>query len=72
MEFWYKLRLVDPLTPRHQPLEGGRVGVAVYVHQEWRWHEVGGLLRLLVQHIVIGVTHQGPVVRMEEQVIRDL
>ena len=72
MKFWYKLRLVDPLTARHQPLEGGRVGVAVNVHQEWRWHEVRGLLRLLVQHIVIGVPHQGPVVRVEEQVIWDL
>lgn len=50
----------------------GRMRVSIDIHQEgWR-HEVGGLLRLLVQHVVIRVTNERPVVRVEEHLVGNL
>lgn len=58
-----------PIRSRSLP-EG--MGVSIHVHQEgWR-HEVGRLLRLFVQHKAVGVSDQGPVVCVEENLVRDL
>lgn len=51
----YELLLLAVLSSRHQALVVRRVRIPVDVHQKgWR-HEVWGLLRLLVQHVVVGV-----------------
>lgn len=48
------------------------MGVSVHVHQEGRGHEVRRLLGLLVQHVVVGIPDQRPVVCVEEHLVRDL
>ncbi len=58
--------------PWHQALQAGRVGVTVHVHQEWWRHEVGGLLSLLIQDIVVGVADQWTVIGVEEDFFREL
>lgn len=45
------------------------MGVSVHVHQEGWGHEMGGLLRLLVQHEAVGVPDQRPVVCVEEHLV---
>lgn len=67
-----QLLVLAVLAAGHQPLEDGGVGVAVHVHQEGRGHEVRSLLRLLVQHVVVGVPDQRPEVRVEEHLVWNL
>lgn len=48
------------------------VRIPIHIHKEgWR-HEMWGLLRLLIQHIVVGVADKRSVVRMEEHLVRNL
>ena len=42
------------------------VGVAIDVDEVGRGEEVGGKLGLLIDHVVVVVSHQGTVVRVEE------
>lgn len=66
---WDELLLSAVLATGYQALIAGRVRVPVHVHQEGRGHEVRGLLRLLIQHVVVGVTDQRPVIGMEEHLV---
>lgn len=60
------------LSSWHQSLIFGGMRVSIHIHQEGRGHEVGGLLGLLIQHVVVGVSDQRPVVGVEEHLIRNL
>lgn len=60
------------LSPGNEALESGWVRIPVHVHQEGRRHEVRGLLGLLIQHIVVGVSDQWTEVCMEEHLFGDL
>ena len=42
---------------------------AVHVDEEWSRHEVRRALRLLVEHVAVGVAHQRAVVGVEEDVL---
>lgn len=57
---------------RHEPLQVGRVRVTIDVHQERGGHQVRSHLRLLVEHCLVGVSHQRSVVCVEEQFLRHL
>lgn len=69
---WDELLLSAVLATRHQALIARRVRVPVHIHQEGRRHEMGGLLCLLIQHVVVGVTDQRPVISVEEHLVRYL
>lgn len=67
-----ELLLFAVLSAGDQPLEEGRVGVPIHIYQEGWGHEVGGLLGLLIQHVVIGVPDQRAKIRVEKHLIRNL
>lgn len=48
------------------------MGVSIHVHQEGRGHEMRRLLRLFIQHEAVGIADQRPVVRVEEDLVREL
>lgn len=68
----YELILLAVLPPRHEALIVRRVRIPVDVHQEGWGHKVWRLLRLLVQHVVVGVADKRPVVRMEKHLLWNL
>ena len=60
------------LAAGHQPLQRGRVRITVDVHQKRRWHEVRCAQRLLVDHVVVRIADQRPIVGVEEHLVRHL
>lgn len=45
------------------------MGVSIYIYQERRGHQVGGLLCLLIQHKAVSISNQWPVIRVEEHLV---
>lgn len=68
----YQLVVVALLPSWNQLLEPWGVRIAINVHKKRRGHEVGRLLCLLIQNIVVGVTHQWSVISVEKHLLRDL
>lgn len=68
----YQLVVVALLPSWDQFLEPWGVRIAIDVHKKWRGHEVGRLLCLLIQNIVVGVTHQWAVISVEKHLLWDL
>ena len=47
----------------------GWMRVSIHIHQEGWGHEVGCLLRLLIQHKTIGIPDQWSVISVEEHLV---
>lgn len=62
----HELVVFEVLPAGHQSLKHWRVRVALAVDQKRRRHQMRRQLRLLVEHVVVSVSDQRPVVRVEK------
>lgn len=68
----HQLFSLTVLTSCHQPLQHGRIRIPIDIHQKRGRHQVGRYLRLFIQHVIVGVSHQRAVIRVEKQLFGQL
>jgi len=71
-DHWYELLVLTVLSARYKALVVSWMRVAVNVNKERSWHQMRRYLHLLIDHVVVGITDQRPVVSVKEHLLRKL